>query len=236
MRFSKLSATCASMVVALATHQAAMAQDGDAAALMAMDFDSLNGEIQSRFDDGLAATNNSAIVNADDSRYLWALETKAQCGIALGYLKSRTKDPVSIGKCVRAHQLMTYVPPVPTPAPTPTPTPAPVCEDPKLIFFEFDVAEPPAEAQQVVDFVTGKYEECSWSGLTVIGHADRSGSNAYNDTLSQARAENVQSMLTASGVPATNVTIDFKGETEPRVATEDGVRELQNRRVEIKVR
>ena len=237
MRFSRLSATCASVVVALATTQAAMAQDGDAAALMAMDFDSLNGEIQSRFDDALAASNNSAIVNSNDSRYLWAIEAKAQCGIALGYLKSRTKDPVSIGKCVRAHQLMTYVPPVPAPPPPPPPPPpAPVCEDPKLIFFEFDVAVPPAEAQQVVDFVTGNYEQCNWSGLTVVGHTDRSGSNAYNDALSQARAENVQSLLTASGVAPTNVTVDFKGETEPRVATEDGVRELQNRRVEIKVR
>ena len=237
MRILKLSATCATMVVALATHQAAMAQGGDADALMAMDMDSLNGEIQSRFDDALAASNNSAIVNANDSRYLWAIEAKAQCGIALGYLKSQTKDPVSIGKCVRAHQLMTYVPPVPVPAPPPPPPPpAPECEDPKLVFFEFDVAEAPAEANQVVDFVTGNYEQCNWSSLTVVGHADRSGSNAYNDALSQARAENVQSLLIASGVAATNVSIDFKGETEPRVPTEDGVREPQNRRVEIKVR
>jgi outer membrane protein OmpA-like peptidoglycan-associated protein len=225
------------MVVALATHQAAMAQDGDAAALMAMDYDSLNGEIQSRFDDGLAASNNSAIVNANDSRYLWAIEAKAQCGIALGYLKSRTKDPVSIGKCVRAHQLMTFVPPVaPPPPPPPPPPPAPVCDDPKLIFFEFDVAEPPAEAQQVIDFVVGNYAQCEWQTLSVIGHADRSGSNSYNDALSQARAANVQSMLVQSGVASTNISIDFKGETEPRVPTEDGVRELQNRRVEIKVR
>lgn len=237
MRFSKLSATCASLVVAVATHQAALAQDGDADALMAMDFDALNGEIQSRFDDGLSASNDPAYVNANDSRYLWAIETKAQCGIALGYLKSRTKDPVSISKCVRAHQLMTYVPPVPTPpAPPPPPPPAPVCEDPKLIFFEFDVAQPPAEAQQVIDFVTGNYAQCEWQALTVVGHTDRAGSNAYNDALSQERADNVQSLLVASGVPATSITVEFKGETDPRVPTEDGVRELQNRRVEIKVR
>ena len=237
MRFSKLGATCASLVVAVATHQTAMAQNGDADALMAMDTDSLETEIQSRFDDALTASNNSAIVNANDSRYLWAIEAKAQCGIALGYLKSNTKDPVSVGKCVRAHQLMTYVPPVaPPPPPPPPPPPAPVCDAPKLIFFGFDVAEPPAEAQQVIDFVTGNYAQCNWQTLTVVGHADRSGSNAYNDALSQERAANVQTMLVEAGVPATSVSIDFKGENEPRVATEDGVRELQNRRVEIKVR
>lgn len=97
MRLTRVMATGASLVVAMATHQAAMAQSSDADTLMAMDRDTLRGELTMRFDEALAATKNPAIINADDARHVWANEAKAQCGIALGYLKSKTKDPVSIG-------------------------------------------------------------------------------------------------------------------------------------------
>lgn len=237
MRFNYKKAAFASLAAACAFAQPAMAQSGDADALMALGKSELQGELQMRYDAGLAASTDPAIVSANDPRYLWALETKAQCGIALGYLKSSTKDPVSIGKCARAYMLMQRPPApmaVPTPTPTPTPTPQ-VCENPALIFFGFDVATPPAEANQVISFIQGNYQACRWNGFTVVGHADRSGSNAYNEALSQERARNVADMLTAA-VPGASVTTDFKGESEPRVPTADGVREPQNRRVEIQTR
>lgn len=236
MRFNKLSATSASLVVALATHQGAWAQGSDADALMTMDVGSLRGEIQMRFDAALAATNDVSVISADDSRHIWASEAKAQCGIALGYLKSRTKDPVSIGKCARAYALMTDGTRRVPGNPWDTPAPAPECENPALIFFEWDNPVPPqAEAQQVIDFVASNYQRCNWGSLNVVGHADKSGSNSYNMGLSEARAKNVAGMLTST-VPGVSVSIEFKGEEEPRVPTEDGVRELQNRRVEIQTR
>lgn len=235
MRFNKISATCASVVVAFAMHQGAMAQDTDADALMAMDKSSLRGEIEMRFNAGLAASNDSGVVAADDSRFIWANETKTQCGIALGYLKSGTKDPVSIGKCDRAYRLMqdtTRRVPVGSRERVPDET----CENPALIFFEWNNPVPPAaEAQQVVNFIAGNYERCGWSSLTVVGHADKSGSSTYNMGLSQDRASNVAEMLRPA-VPSANVAVEYRGEEEPRVPTDDGVRELQNRRVEIKTR
>lgn len=234
MRLTRVMATGASLVVAMATHQVALAQGSDADALMAMDLDTLNGEIDRRFDEALAATKNPAIINADDPRHVWANEAKAQCGIALGYLKSKTKDPVSIGKCARAYELMKIVPQ--PPAPPPPPPPPPVCENPALVFFEWDNPVPPAtEAQQVVDFIAANYQICNWGDLTVVGHADKSGGNSYNMRLSEARAGNFADMLRPA-VPNANITVEFRGEEEPRVPTEDGVRELQNRRVEIIVR
>src|SRR6476659_9893741 len=53
--------------------------------LMAMDVGSLRGEIQSRYDAALARSVDPAIVNANDSRYIWANEAKVQCGIAIGF-------------------------------------------------------------------------------------------------------------------------------------------------------
>ncbi|WFL76633.1 OmpA family protein [Altererythrobacter arenosus] len=236
MRFKKTSAATATLVMALAMHQGAQAQTNDADALMALDNDSLRGEIQTRFDAALAASNDGGVVNADDTRFVWANEAKAQCGIALGYLKSGTKDPVSVGKCARATALMqdnTRRVPVPLWAAGEAPA---ICEDPKLIFFGFDIAEPPAaEAQQVVDFVAGNFQTCGWNSIAVVGHADRSGSVEYNMRLAQERATNVYNML-AEKVPANMLAAPAsKGEGEPRVPTEDGVREPQNRRVEIQV-
>ena len=240
MRLNKVMTAATSLVVAMAAHQAALAQGSDAEALMAMGRDTLRGEIQMRFEGALSASKNPSIINADDARHVWANEAKAQCGIALGYLKSGTKDPVSIGKCVRAYEMMSFVPvpppPPPLPPPPPSPPPPAVCDNPALIFFGWDEAVPPAtEAQQVIDFIAANAGACNWSSYNLIGHADKSGSNAYNMRLSEARANNVADMLRPA-VPNATVTVEFKGEEEPRVPTEDGVRELQNRRVEIQVR
>ncbi|WP_427969841.1 OmpA family protein [Altererythrobacter sp.] len=237
MRFTRIGAASVSLVIALSAHQGALAQESDADALMAMDKGALRNEIQTRFDAALAATHDPAVVNADDSRDIWANEAKAQCGIALGYLKSHTKDPTSIGKCVRASQLMQdgtrRIPLQPWAAQE---APPEICDNPAIIFFGFDIRTPPPEAQQVVDFIKTNYQRCNWRNLDVTGHADRSGSDAYNVALSRDRAENVANMLNGADLQGVTVSFDYKGESNPRVPTEDGVREPQNRRVEISVR
>lgn len=196
----------------------------------------LRSALQLRYDAGLAATENPAIVNANDPRYLWASETKVQCGIALGYLKANRRDANSIGKCQNAYERMQYVPPPPAAPPPPPPRATCPQQLPGMIFFDFDSAVPPADARQTAEFVARNYGPCGWRGLTVTGHADRSGSDSYNIGLSRRRAEAVAGMLTSMGVPANAVATEARGESQPRVPTADGVREAQNRRVEITVR
>ena len=67
----------------------------------------------------------------------------------------------------------------------------------------------------------------------LAGYADRSGSTQYNVALSGRRNEAVQAYLTGHGVPAAAISAQAFGEANPRIPTADGVRELQNRRVEI---
>ena len=69
--------------------------------------------------------------------------------------------------------------------------------------------------------------------LGSAGHADRSGSAQYNIGLSERRNASTRAYLTARGIPDGNITSQGFGESQPRVPTADGVRELQNRRVEI---
>ena len=69
--------------------------------------------------------------------------------------------------------------------------------------------------------------------LELTGHTDRSGSDQYNLALSLRRGEAVKQALIAQGIPANAISIIGRGESQPLVPTADGVREPQNRRVEI---
>ena len=69
--------------------------------------------------------------------------------------------------------------------------------------------------------------------LILTGHADRSGTSRYNQRLSRERADAVRQRLIRLGIGANDIAVFAKGESEPLVATSDGVREPQNRRVEI---
>lgn len=71
--------------------------------------------------------------------------------------------------------------------------------------------------------------------IVIGGHADRSGSPDHNYQLSLQRAQSVRDRLIGLGVPAKRITIRAHGEALPLVKTPDGVAELKNRRVEIRV-
>lgn len=213
------------------------AQEGS---LSGLDLGSLRSEIQQRYDAALALSVDPAIMNADNSRYVWANEAKVQCGIALGYLKSSTRDETSIGKCELAARLMNRVhtPMAPPAPPIVAAPPAEICSQrlPGIVFFEFDSAAPPVDATQTIEFVSRNAAACRWAAFEVTGHTDRAGSNAYNVGLSERRAQAVASLMASMGVPQSAITTAARGEEEPRVPTEDGVRNPQNRRVEIGVR
>ena len=69
--------------------------------------------------------------------------------------------------------------------------------------------------------------------MTATGHTDKSGPDNYNMALSLRRANTVKDSLVRNGVPATAISVVGVGESQPLVQTADGVREPQNRRVEI---
>ncbi len=231
------------LVSTVAIAVAAIAAPGQAqdSSLSGLDLPTLRSEIQQRYDAALALTTDPAVVAANDSRFVWANEAKAQCAIALGYLKSSTRDETSIGKCELAARLMNRVPTPMAPVAPPVMASAPppeICNQkiPGIVFFEFDSAAPPADATKTIEFVSQNAAACRWTAFDVVGHTDRAGSNAYNNGLSERRAEAVASMMASMGIPQSEISTAARGEEEPRVPTEDGVRNPQNRRVEIGVR
>lgn len=237
MRRSPIAWRLAALSASLCS-TAAMAQADAASSLMAMDGSSLRSEISNRYDAALTLTRDAATVSADSSRFMWASQAKAQCGIALGFLKSGTKDPVSIGKCVDAHLRMQEMPPLPPPLAPPPVVLLEACKQSiaGIVFFDWDSAVPSAEASQTIGATAQYLKTCGWSGLVVTGHTDRSGSDGYNDALSMRRAQAVSAMLASNGVPSEQLTVTGRGESEPKVPTPDGERTPQNRRVEIMVK
>ena len=128
---------------------------------------------------------------------------------------------------------------------TPQPPPPPVVQAPPpvqqvartyLVFFDWDRADLTDRARQVIAEAAQATTRAQVTRIEVAGHADRSGLPAYNQELSQRRARNDVAELVRLGVAQSAITVQAFGEDRPLVATDDGVREMQNRRVEIVLR
>jgi iron complex outermembrane receptor protein len=124
----------------------------------------------------------------------------------------------------------------PAPAAPYTPPPvAAVAPAPKsyLVFFDFNKSDLTAQATQIVDQAASNAGPAKVTRLTVTGHTDTVGSDAYNMRLSRRRAESVAARLEKDGIPSSEIEIVAKGKRDLLVPTADGVREPQNRRVQI---
>jgi len=120
-----------------------------------------------------------------------------------------------------------YVPP-----PVAAPAPAPVARS-YMVFFDFNKSDLTPEAVAVVDQAAKNASPAKATQLTVTGHTDTVGSDAYNLRLSRRRADSVAAELETRGIPSSEIEIVAKGKRDLLVPTKDGVREPQNRRVQI---
>jgi outer membrane protein OmpA-like peptidoglycan-associated protein len=140
-----------------------------------------------------------------------------------------------------------FAPPKPAPMAAPQPAAAPVAPPPPpapppaarvtprnyLVFFDWDKADLTPEAKQTIAQAAADAKQGKVARIRATGHADRSGPEAYNMRLSMRRAVAVKGELVRLGLSDKDIALVAKGETEPLVPTPDGVREPQNRRVEI---
>ena len=104
-----------------------------------------------------------------------------------------------------------------------------------LVFFDWSKADLTDRARQII----GEAASARGAGVTRIevnGFTDRSGPADYNMQLSIRRANAVAAELVRRGVPRNEIVTRGFGEENNLVPTADGVREPQNRRVEIILR
>lgn len=118
----------------------------------------------------------------------------------------------------------------------PPPAPAqPAIIEPKryVILFDFDSDLLSAAGRTAINDALAATSDVIAPAFSVTGHADRVGSEGYNQELSIRRATTVRDYLIKRGVPAARVSIAGRGESTLAVVTADGVREQANRRVEL---
>lgn len=124
-----------------------------------------------------------------------------------------------------------------TPAPmaqlAPQPAPAVQAARPYIVFFDWDKATLAPSSDTTMNEIATQISRSNPSTIRIAGHADKSGTNMYNDALSKRRADAVRATLEQRGVARTKSTTEAFGESRPLVNTADDVREPQNRRVEV---
>jgi OOP family OmpA-OmpF porin len=114
-------------------------------------------------------------------------------------------------------------PPVaPAPAPTPLvvapPPPPPIIEQISLssdVLFEFNKADLLPGGQQKLDEISDRLKGANVQQVLAVGHADRIGSEEYNQQLSEKRAAAVKDYLASKGVDQSRVRSEGRGESEP---------------------
>lgn len=81
--------------------------------------------------------------------------------------------------------------------------------------FDFDKAVLRSEGQQKLNELVSGMKDIRLEVVTAVGHTDRIGSDAYNQRLSERRAEAVKAYLVSQGLEANRVQVEGRGETQP---------------------
>jgi outer membrane protein OmpA-like peptidoglycan-associated protein len=102
-----------------------------------------------------------------------------------------------------------------------------------MVFFDWDRSDLSPQALSTIGQAAQAFKSNGTARITAIGHTDTSGPGDYNLALSLRRASAVQNVLIQDGVPAQAIGVVGRGKADLLVQTGDGVREPQNRRVEI---
>jgi iron complex outermembrane receptor protein len=144
-------------------------------------------------------------------------------------------EPRMIGAQIRYHFGRPSETPTAAAAYTPPPAVAPAPAAPKsyLVFFDFNKSDLTGQAMLIVDQAAANARDAKITRLTVTGHTDTVGSDAYNMRLSRRRAESVAARLEKDGIGSSEIEVVAKGKRDLLVPTADGVKEPQNRRVQI---
>jgi OOP family OmpA-OmpF porin len=85
--------------------------------------------------------------------------------------------------------------------------------------FAFDKSDLKPEGKTMLEGLVQQIKSASYENIVLTGHADRIGSEAYNQKLSERRADAVKQFLADSGIVVGRIDTSGHGEKEPQTAT-----------------
>ncbi len=191
---------------------------------------------------GLSASVSLAQVPNNDGYLFDTRGVVARSGFGLCWKTTRWTPAMAIPECDPDLAKK------PAPAPAPAATPKPAAQKVTLAadaLFDYDKAVLRSEGKSKLDDVTGKLKDIKLEVIIAVGHADRLGSDQYNQKLSEKRAEAVKAYLVGKGVEPNRVYTEGKGEKQPVTGDKCGKSDKKtkqlieclqpDRRVEIEV-
>jgi OOP family OmpA-OmpF porin len=147
--------------------------------------------------------------------------------------KIKIGDQANHSALIGLRYAFNVAPPPPPPAPVVAAPPQPAPSRTYLVFFDWDRADLTDRARQIISEAAQNVARVQVTRIEVNGYTDLSGTAAYNQRLSVRRADAVAAELVRDGVSRNEIVAQGFGESHPLVPTAPGVREPQNRRVEI---
>ena len=103
----------------------------------------------------------------------------------------------------------------------------------ETVLFAYDRSDLNENARVNLDKLKATLLKYPETNITVIGHTDSKGTNMYNQTLSESRANSVIAYTTQNGVNNSRMTAIGKGETDPIATNNTTEGRALNRRVEF---
>jgi outer membrane protein OmpA-like peptidoglycan-associated protein len=103
------------------------------------------------------------------------------------------------------------------------------------VYFDFDKSDITSNSKLALNKLVGIFNEYPETNILVEGHTDDKGANDYNLALSERRAKAVGNYLKVQNIASSRLTINWYGETQPRVENTDDVSRAENRRVEFAI-
>jgi OOP family OmpA-OmpF porin len=182
------------------------------------------------------------VTSTDDFKH--TANTYANVGLTWAFGGPPAPPPVPVAQTTRTVETTTVTtPPPPPPPPAPLPPPPPVMKKYTLSaseLFAFNSAKLGPNQPKLDEVAAVMNANNDIASVTIVGYTDRIGTRAYNQKLSEERANSVKAYLEGKGISSSRLTAVGKGENDPVVECKDEkkrpalIKCLEpNRRVEI---
>jgi OOP family OmpA-OmpF porin len=161
------------------------------------------------------------------SAFLKRVSELTRCG------SLRHEDDVTTAHEVQQLARAVFVGPAPLPAVAAAADPCAGAVRLRGVEFGFDQDQVTEESKPVLDVAVERLAACPEIRVTVSGHTDAMGSEAYNNDLSYRRAKAARDYFVEGGIPASRLDVEGFGESLPIAPNDSAEGRARNRRVEL---